>query len=136
MPQAIYSTVNRAVLYWACDILRIVIDNMEHLTKPDEDAEFVGGSLQGGVDCSYKTLVSIFGKHHFNGDGYKVDAEWEFDTPFGRATIYNYKDGKNYNGREGTAIRDLTDWHIGGNNTQVVVLIQSIVEAYEKGLSK
>lgn len=35
-------------------------------------------------------------------------------------TIYNYKDGKNYNGKSGIATSRLRDWHIGGNEDLTV----------------
>ena len=31
-------------------------------------------------------------------------------------TIYNWKDGKNYNGSSGIATTKLTEWHIGGED--------------------
>ena len=69
-----------------------------------------GTSLMGYVDADYKVLKKLFGKP-LEGDGYKVDAEWvvSFDNGRNIATIYNYKDGKNYNGSRGlnkTQIRD------------------------------
>lgn len=87
-------------------------------------------SLQGYVTANYRTLVALFGKPN-DGDGYKVDAEWNLQTPYGFVTIYNYKDGKNYCGKEGTATTKITDWHIGGTGTDAVPFIQSVVEAYE-----
>lgn len=74
----------------------------------------IGTSLQGEVDISYNDLIKLFGQPH-EGDGYKVDAEWIIETPFGVATIYNYKTGKNYLGPdEGADVKDIRDWHIGG----------------------
>lgn len=80
----------------------------------------MGGYLQGEVTTTYKNLVSKLGRQNETTDKYKVDAEWLIMTPVGHATIYNYKDGKNYNGREGLAIKDITNWHIGGQNPEVV----------------
>lgn len=93
------------------------------------DPDDAGGTfLQGELDISYQELCSVFGKPHSNGDGYKVDAEWilQFNTPDGPvvATIYNYKDGKNYNGRNGTATSRIREWHIGGKDEQVVTLVR------------
>ena len=76
-----------------------------------------GTSLQAHVNTTYSTLVRTFGKPHSDGDACKVDAEWVLLFADGTvATIYNYKDGKNYNGDEGLAVEDITDWHIGGND--------------------
>lgn len=82
--------------------------------------EWTSTSLQGYVDASYKQIVKVFGKPG-DGDGEKVDAEWEIIFEDGTvATIYNYKDGKNYNGEEGTKTEDITDWHIGGTDKKAV----------------
>ena len=77
-------------------------------------------SLQGYIDTSYDTLVEKLGDPT-DGDGEKVDAEWliEFDDKT-FATIYNYKDGVNYNGTSGLRVGDITDWHIGGVNKTAV----------------
>jgi len=78
--------------------------------------DYVGTSLQGYVDVSYKELVAKFGRPS-DGDGYKVDAQWAVKFEDGTvATIYNYKDGKNYNGRSGTPKTKIRDWHVGGTN--------------------
>lgn len=76
---------------------------------------FKSTSLGGHVDATYAEVVKAFGEP--NGEGCdKVDVEWEIDTPYGRATIYNYKDGPNYLGGErGTIEADKSkrQWHIG-----------------------
>jgi hypothetical protein len=76
--------------------------------------------LQGRITVKYKRLVQTFGPPTDKGDGYKVDAEWELATPDGAARVYNWKDGLNYNGAEGTPTEDITDWHIGGKTKAVV----------------
>lgn len=73
--------------------------------------------LQGYITISYDELVEKLGEPSSDGDGYKVDAEWYItfdDDTF--ATIYNYKDGVNYNGTSGLRVSEITDWHIGGSN--------------------
>jgi hypothetical protein len=75
--------------------------------------EMYGTGLAGYIDCSYKSLVSLLGKPNGQSDGYKTDAEWVVEMNGKVLTIYNYKDGKNYNGRNGLAISKITDWHIG-----------------------
>lgn len=93
------------------------------------EASAVNGThLQGYVDTTYARLVEVFGEPHFDGDGYKVDAEWVLETPAGVATIYNYKSGKNYNGEDGLPVTSITDWHIGGHNKDVVGHIVGAVE--------
>lgn len=79
-----------------------------------------GTCLQGYATTRYERLVQVFGPPTNNGDGYKTDAEWDLVTPEGVATIYNYKDGINYNGLEGKTTEAITDWHIGGKDKAVV----------------
>jgi len=88
----------------------------------------IGTSLQGYVSVNYATLRELFGKP-LDGDGYKVDAEWIIQFDDGTvATIYNYKDGKNYNGEDGTETTEITEWHIGGNNPRSVYLVKELID--------
>ena len=86
-----------------------------------------GTHLQGHVDTSYAHLVEVFGPHT-EGDEYKVDAEWAILFEDGVvATIYNYKDGYNYLGAEGTPIAGIRDWHIGGLIPEVVARVEALL---------
>ncbi len=97
----------------------------------NDDIPFGGGHLQGYVIEDYSTLKSIFGKPH-EGDGYKVDAEWDILFSCGtHATIYNYKDGRNYNGRKGTPKTKITDWHIGGTSKKSVDLVKLAISQFK-----
>ena len=90
-----------------------------------------GTSLKGMIYTDYSVLVEVFGKEHSNGDGYKVDAEWMLQFSNGVvATIYNYKDGKNYCGRNGLAKKHLTDWHIGGKSAMAERTVEQYIEQY------
>ena len=90
-----------------------------------------GTSLKGYIGCDYATLVEVFGKEHSDGDGYKVDAEWCLQFSNGVvATIYNYKDGKNYCGEDGYDKEDLTDWHIGGKSRLAEETVEQYIEQY------
>ena len=101
--------------------------------KFTENKEFLGGSLQGYVDASYATLVEVFGEPHSDGDGYKVDAEWDLMFENGtHARIYNYKDGTNYNGSDGNAVEDITDWHVGGTTEDAVTVVHAALKAAGK----
>lgn len=83
-----------------------------------------GSSLQGTVEVSYKRLVEVFGEHKDLHDDYKSDAEWWIKFGDGTfATIYNWKDGKNYNGDDGMEVEDITDWHIGGADSKSVEMV-------------
>lgn len=83
-----------------------------------------GSHLQGYVDVSYQRLVEVFGPPHSEGDAYKSDAQWSLEFEDGTiATIYNYKDGKNYNGRTGTPSTWITEWHVGGFTPKALELV-------------
>jgi hypothetical protein len=85
-----------------------------------------GSSYQGAIDISYNEIVAKLGKPTGN-DGHKVDAEWLVEFNDGTvATIYNYKDGKNYNGKIGLETSEIRDWHIGGHNKEVVDKVHKI----------
>lgn len=73
-------------------------------------------SLSGYVDTTYTALVEAFGEPG-PGDEYKIDAEWTLkDDETGQVvTVYNYKDGLNYNGPDGTPVEYITEWHVGGH---------------------
>ena len=93
------------------------------LTDVDEIRRYVGATgLKGSIDISYAELVAVLGEpieEHF--DTYKSDAEWCIHFGSGQiATIYNYKDGRNYLGLDGKAKEDIRKWHIGGE-TQAVL---------------
>jgi len=100
---------------------------MNYVTHNQKEIDVDDTCLVGQIVVSYKTLKRIFGKPT-DSDGYKSDAEWEIEFEGGQvATIYNYKDGKNYNGRSGTPKTKITDWHIGGRTKEVVELIQIVI---------
>lgn len=97
--------------------------NVENLCAWNIPKNFVGPEMtcrQSEIDVSYKDIVKVFGKETLNGDGYKVQAEWHIFTPDGIATIYDYKEGKCYNGKDGISKTKVRDWHIGGDNLNVV----------------
>jgi hypothetical protein len=76
--------------------------------------------FQGEFNLPYKDIVKVFGKETTNGDGYKVQAEWHIVTEDGVATIYDYKEGKSYCGKDGIPKSKVTRWHIGGASNKVV----------------
>ncbi len=81
----------------------------EELTK-----KIKGSSFKGDFIKSYDELRQIFGEPSFDGDGYKVDAEWVIETPHGIATVYNYKNGPSYTGTG--LISEIRGWHIGSKS--------------------
>ena len=93
-----------------------------------------GTHLVGNIRLGYNKLVELFGEP-LEGYDYKTDAEWalEIETETGKtviATIYNWKNGKNYLGQEGPATENITRWNIGGHSTEAAELIYRTV--YDK----
>jgi len=83
--------------------------------------------LQGYVNTSYKNLVKKLGQPT-DGDGYKIDAEWDIEFPNGEVgTIYNWKDGHNYNDGMGMDVKYIKNWNIGGHSPKVVSLIGDLL---------
>ena len=88
-------------------------------------------SLQGYINTSYDDLVRCFGEPTSDGDAYKVDAEWELTFEDGTvATIYNWKNGRNYCGMDGMDVEDITDWHVGGRNSRAVAHVEAAMREY------
>lgn len=90
-------------------------------------------SLQGRITATYAQLVSTFGEPLKEGfDDYKSDAEWLVQFEDGIvATIYNWKDGKNYCGHEGTSTEFITDWHVGGTSS---LSLSDVKQALKEGV--
>lgn len=91
----------------------------------------IGLSFLDDVIVSYTRLVELFGEPQ-KGDEYKVDAEWiiRFKNSCDYTChIYNYKTGKNYLGDNGKDVEDISIWHIGGTNREVVYLIEEVLNS-------
>lgn len=92
-----------------------------------EYSDVSGTSLQGYISIPFANLVEVLGEPHSDGDGYKVDAEWILKFDNGTiATIYNYKDGPNYCGQDGTPVKDIVDWHIGGHSKMAEKMVHEL----------
>jgi hypothetical protein len=88
--------------------------------------------LQGYIKCSYEKLCAVFGEPQ-RGDFDKSDAEWSISFPLGDnydaiATIYNWKNGKNYCGAEGMDVEDITEWNVGGHSKVALYRVMEILE--------
>lgn len=80
-----------------------------------------GTHYQGEIDIKYDEIVAVIGNPCHDGDGYKVDAEWVLEFEDGTlATIYNWKDGKNYLGDMGHNVKQICNWHIGGHDQYAI----------------
>lgn len=98
---------------------------IKHLDTHNTASIDVGGtSLQGYLDISYSELVDVLGEPG-DGDAYKVDAEWDLTDGERVATLYNYKDGPNYNDGAGS-VANIRDWHIGGRSSNSVAMIREL----------
>jgi len=104
--------------------MAVTIDYQGHVGHQRDVYPEAGTCLQGCVDVSYQRLVEVFGRPNYPGDPYKMDAGWLIYSPDGVATIYNYKDGKQYLGAEGQNVADITDWHIGAHTWRPVVWVR------------
>jgi len=102
---------------------------MKFKTHNDIDLGIIGTNSCGQLCMSYNRLKRIFGKPTvFDEDN--SDAEWVIKFEDNTiATIYNYKDGKNYLGKSGLPKTEITDWHIGGTSQRAVDLVK---KAYYK----
>jgi hypothetical protein len=99
---------------------------MIYETHNDNEIDASGTHLQGYILCHYTDLVAAFGAHEPGSD--KTDAEWVIRFEDGLiGTIYNWKNGQNYNGRHGTPITAIRDWNIGGMKKEVVQRIHDAV---------
>ena len=108
----------------------IKINKRGQIDKNSKDltGKAIGSSLKEEIEITYSELVTMFGEPNAENDGYKVDAEWKINTPYGVATIYNYKTGKNYLRDEGKEVKDITDWQIGASDKRSSDLLVSIIE--------
>lgn len=94
--------------------------------------DIINTSYKGEIDISYDKLVKIFGNPHHN-DGYKTEAEWMLKFKDGTiATIYDYKEGKSYNGPSGKKVEDIRDWHIGGFSIAAVIRVKDAIKDFQK----
>ena len=78
----------------------------------------------GNIEAPFSYLKAMLGKpQEFYGDVYKSDAQWTIfiqSDPIIVAKVYNYKNGKNYLGKEGKEIEHITYWNVGGNDREKV----------------
>lgn len=87
-----------------------------------------GTSFQGEVEADYYAIRKLFWEPTL-GDGYKVDAQWKIKFSDGTiATIYNWKNGRSYIGRHGTATTKIIHWHVGGFSPRAFELVKAHLE--------
>ena len=104
---------------------------MSYITKTNPDEMTFGTSLQGHITATYAELVELFGKPHDFFDDFKCDAEWYVEFDDGTvATIYNWKNGRNYCGPDAPPVEAITSWNIGGNTTEAADKILEVSSHY------
>jgi len=101
---------------------------MKYITHNDYEISIDNTSLQGNIGAGYGILCKLFGQPH-DSDGCKSDAGWDIEFDDGTiATIYNWKNGKNYCGRDGYDTQKITSWNVGGHSVDAFNRIKRIVE--------
>ena len=93
---------------------------INYQTHNDVIIKISGTSFLGDIGLDYYDIVSRLGRPQ-DGDGYKVDAEWNIEFDDGTvATLYNWKNGRNYCGEDGLDLHQIDEWHIGGFNSDAI----------------
>lgn len=108
---------------------------MDYITHNQRSINIDGTHGQGTIHATYKQLVTAFGQPLAEGfDDYKSDAEWHVLFSNGLVvTIYNWKNGRNYCGDEGTPTELITDWNIGSSSRDAIKLVgRALGEALTK----
>lgn len=87
-----------------------------------------GTCYQGEIEADYSLIIDKLGPPNDSFDNYKTDAEWSIEFEDGSvATIYNWKDGKNYLGEGGLDLCDIREWHVGGASNRVVDWVDDLI---------
>ena len=104
---------------------------MKYKTHNETDIDTNMSHLQGYIKADYKELVQAFSSQLVRGfDDYKIDAEWHILFEDGTvATIYNWKNGRNYMGEKGMDVEDMVEWNVGGFST---IALFRLVEVLNK----
>jgi hypothetical protein len=103
---------------------------MNFKTHNDSDIDVNGTAYQGAIRESFEKLLEVFGTPLGASSDNKVDVEWEIEFGNGIvATIYNWKDGNAYCGKDGLDPVEITDWHIGGKNQHSVWEVEEYLKS-------
>lgn len=87
-----------------------------------------GTSCIGEISARIGDLVMVFGLP-MQQTCDKTDAEWHIKIGSKVFTIYNYKDGKNYCGDDGTPTHEIDNWHIGGHEKAHFAFFMDFLDA-------
>jgi hypothetical protein len=89
----------------------------------------LGTHWQTSITASYDHIVQVFGQPTFSGYDDKTDVRWLIATPEGIASLYNYKNGRNFNGPSGTATEEITNWQIRADGHAAAKWLQQALTA-------
>ena len=103
------------------------------ITHNDTDRWLASGtSLVGHITCTYDDIVKVFGEPN-ESDGYKSDAGWDIEWDDGTvSTIYNWKNGNNYN-NDGTRTKSIVEWNVGGKNPLALHYVLRAIKRSKNG---
>lgn len=88
-----------------------------------------GTFQQDKINISYSKLVDIFGEPHHEIDELRIDRKWLLQFGDGTvATIYNWKNGANWQGDDRILTDNIADWCIGGRTQHAVNLVKQAIE--------
>jgi len=94
-----------------------------------DDISCSGTCFVGTLIAPYQSIADKLGAPGDSFDNYKTDGEWVLEFENGIvATIYNWKNGKNYCGDEGLELEDIEEWHIGGRTHQVACWVEDLIK--------
>lgn len=99
----------------------------DFITHNEKDIDICSSFFQGYLETTYKELVEKLGEPIECSMGDKEDAEWHICFNDGtKASIYNYKNGKNYCGPSGLEVYKIKKWHIGGFTQKAVDMVNAL----------
>ena len=102
---------------------------MKYQTHNETEVDTNMSHLQGYINADYEELVDAFGlPMRYGFDDYKVDAEWHISFADGTvASIYNWKNGRNYMGTQGMDVQDIREWHVGGYSKIALIHLSNVL---------
>jgi hypothetical protein len=102
---------------------------MKYQTHNETEVDTNMSHLQGYITADYEELVDAFGSPmRYGFDDYKVDAEWHIAFEDGTvASIYNWKNGRNYMGTQGMDVQDIRHWNVGGYSKIALIHLSNVL---------
>jgi hypothetical protein len=94
-----------------------------------------GNRTRGIFHVPYYLLVKAFGvpSKITVSKGKATDAEWTTTTENGSTvSLYNYKNGNNYLGTEGTPTHEIAEWHLSAPLDDYYWEIKCFLEQFEQ----